>query len=289
MYCLGVAGAARAQPSAPTEAEISSEREAEYRSVVARAVSEFDSGHAAEARALFLRAHELWPSARTRRTLGMTAFELRMYPQALEELQSALEDPHRPLTAEQRTQVLDLVARTKTFIGRYQLRLVPADAEVLVDGAPVARAALVLGLGSHRLLVRRRGYRALQRELRVQGGEDDTLILQLKAAPLPQQARVHLGAPTAAEPTANRTPAWIAFGVAAASLAIGGVSGSVALSKRHDIEDLQAGYQAADLSTGAFITAGVAAAAGALLWIYAPHSGSPDAQSLGPLHVRIVF
>lgn len=156
--------------------------QATYRGVVMHAVSEFDAGRSAEARALFLRAHELWPSARTLRTLGMTAFDLRMYPRALEELQGALDDARRPL---------------------------PDD----------------------------------QRALAVQGREDEELTLRLEplasaAAPEsePMAGPVKRAIDVASSSKPNRTPAFIAFGVSAAGLAVGTVSGLIAFSKRHDVD-----------------------------------------------------
>ena len=46
---------------------------------------------------------------------------------------------------------------------------------------------------------------------------------------------------------------YIAFGVGAAGLAVGSVSGLIAFSKKHDA-DPSAGHRAADISTAVFIT-----------------------------------
>jgi alkylhydroperoxidase/carboxymuconolactone decarboxylase family protein YurZ len=243
--------------------------------VVARAVAEFDAGHLAEARALFAQAHELWPSARTLRTLGMTAFELRMYPRALEELQAALSDPRRPLPDQQRSQVASLIERTRAFVGRYRLQLSPAEAVLSVDG--VVRAAgpgpLVLELGDHSLLARAQGYSELRRVLSVQGHEDEALPLMLERLAAPAAL---LAKPTALDPasaiseaaTPNHTPAWIAFGVAAVGGVTGCVTGIVAFTKKHEAGET--GKTIADVSTVAFIVAGSAAALGAVLWFTAP-------------------
>jgi tetratricopeptide (TPR) repeat protein len=266
-------------PGAPSEADPPAAIQTEYRDVVDRAIVEFDLGHFVEARALFLRAHELWPSARTRRTLGMTAFELRMYPQALEELQGALDDPHRPLPPAQRTQVSGLIEQTKRFVGRYQLQVEPAEAELLVDGAPHTQTgALVIGVGVHQLLVRAPGYGELRRELVVQGHEDKALVLRLDAfrvepevhAPPPAATARAAPKPTAIAPadeSPNRAPAIIAFSVSGAGVIVGTVAGVLALNDKHDVEHLEAGHRAADISTAAWITAGVAAVTGTLLLV----------------------
>lgn len=271
--------------------EPSVEVQREYRTIVGRAITEFDLGHAAEARALFVRAHALWPSARTKRTLGMTAFELRMYAQALEELQGALDDSRRPLPEDQRAQVAALLDETKSCVGRYQLQVSPVTAEVFVDGvAWAAERSLVLGLGVHQLVARAPGYRELRRDLVVQGREDAPLVLHLEslpaevsapAVPQPEAATMAVKPVTIApsqphtiDVSYNRTPATIAFGIAAAGVVVGTVSGIIAFTKKHDVDDLAAGYLAADISTASFIIAGAGAVTGTLLWIYAPQSNA---------------
>src|SRR5262245_44240118 len=86
LLCCGWALSPRAQ------AQASGGDAAAYRSAVDDAVSEFAAGRFEEARALFKRAHQLSPNARTLRGLGMTAFELRAYVQAIRELRAALAD-----------------------------------------------------------------------------------------------------------------------------------------------------------------------------------------------------
>ena len=269
--------------------------QANYRGIVAQAVSEFDTGQIAEARALFLRAHELWPSARTLRTLGMTAFELRMYPRALEELQAALDDPRRPLPEEQRAQVQALVEQARGFVGRYRVLLSPHDAELLIDGVPYPADGIVLAVGEYTLLARAPGYGELRRGLVVQGREDEELALSLEPA-TPPLARsddapklapsvpaasgaapaLRGGAATeAAADEPNRLPVFIAFGAAGAGLVVGVISGIMAFEKRDDVAHLEAGHRAADISTVAFICAGAGAAVGTLLLVTEPTTPSP--------------
>src|SRR5262245_12806154 len=50
-----------------------------YEQLITRALTEFDARNFAEARALFLQAHALRPTARTLRGIGVTEFELRNY------------------------------------------------------------------------------------------------------------------------------------------------------------------------------------------------------------------
>jgi len=69
-----------------------------YRALINDAAAEYDAKHFAEARALFRRAHELEPSARTWRGMGMAAFELRDYVKSLRALEASLVDSRLPLS-----------------------------------------------------------------------------------------------------------------------------------------------------------------------------------------------
>ncbi len=287
--------APRDAPAAPEpDAEpIDPELRAQYTALVTEAITEFDARRWAEARALFLRAHELRPSARTLRTLGMTSFELSDYPRAINELSQALSDPRRPLDEEQRSQVASLLERAKRFVGRYQVESVPSDALLWVDGVPYTRAAgeyLQLSVGSHQITARAPGYLELNRRIKVQGGEEQPLTLALNEqappAPPPVQPEAPLAqlapGPTAPEddvaqsPLAGRVWTWmaagtgVAFGAASTVLWLSSDRKYERLKKRcaphctkededpetneRDIEKLQTAHQ---------ITLGLAIAAGA--------------------------
>jgi hypothetical protein len=219
-------GDARAHDDVPATAQ------AEYRDVVARAVAEFSAGRWEEARSLFLRAHALWPSARTFRSLGMTSFELRTYGRALAELQAALDDTRRPLSEEQRAQVAALIEQTRAFVGRYRVHLSPEHAVLLVDG--VARelqsdGRLLLGVGRHELIARADRHTELRRTLDVQGNEDEAITLSLRPipvlpSPLPSPAvamPAHVHGSKAAAEDGTRVWTWVAGG---AALALGAAS-----------------------------------------------------------------
>jgi hypothetical protein len=164
------------------EAEVDPQIEAEFRATVSEAISEFNARRWAEARALFLRAHDLQPSARTLRSLGMTSFEMSEYPRAINELSASLGDTRRPLSEEQREQVSSLLSRARLFVGRYDLQLSPEDTAIWVDGVPYTpgnEEFLQLSVGSHELIVRAPGHAELSRRLNVQGGEEQSLELTL--------------------------------------------------------------------------------------------------------------
>jgi len=123
-----------------------------YRATVDEAVREFGAGRFEEARALFKRAHELSPNARTLRGLGMTAYELRAYVQAIRELQASLDDKQKPLEGELRAKVELLLDKARKFVGVLRLELDPRNASVLIDGKPPTfedDGTLLLDAGTH--------------------------------------------------------------------------------------------------------------------------------------------
>lgn len=157
---------------------------ADYRRLVGDAVGEFEEANWPEARALFERAHDLYPNARTLRGIGMCAFEMRDYQDAVENLLFALEDTRRPLTPEQRRATEDLAERAMGFIGRFALTLEPPEAQLTVDDAVVSpnrRGELILAVGEHELVVRAAGFETLHRRIDVHGGESEDLALVLES------------------------------------------------------------------------------------------------------------
>ena len=158
-----------------------------YRTAIDRAVEEFEAGNYAEARGLFVQAHQLHGSARTLRGLGLVAFELRNYASCVENLQAALDSSEKPLTAEQRSRTEATLARARAFLARVNVELSPATALVLVDGTPVELAdgqALVLEVGDHVVEVHAAGYLSERRQLSIAGGEQ--LKLSVVMHPLEQ-------------------------------------------------------------------------------------------------------
>jgi hypothetical protein len=201
------------------------EVQARYHDIVTRAVAEFDAGHWAESRSLFLEAHALWPNARTYRTLGMTSFELRSYARALEELDAALHDPRRPLPDDQRERVVQLMDQARAFVGRYRVHVQPQHAELLVDGAPHSmgrEGMLLLEVGNHDLLVHAPGYVELRRRLEVQGREEQELTLMLE--PLPPQPPASLGLPPSVRTLHEVSPPVEAHGGRTWTLIAGGTA-----------------------------------------------------------------
>lgn len=186
---------------------------AEYRNLLADAVSEYDAHRFDEARALFRRANDLTPNARTLRGIGMASFELRDYVEAYRALQGSLAEKRKPLTPEQRHQVENLLERTKAFTGHFAVHTLPAEATVRIDGdVPVIEqdGRVTLGLGRHTIVVDAAGRVGEVRELHVFGGENRDLVFQLRlveqplaATPTPEAPPVPPPAPEAEAPRSH--------------------------------------------------------------------------------------
>jgi tetratricopeptide (TPR) repeat protein len=193
--------------AALARADARAEEGSEYDRAIRAAVSEYEAGSWHEARALFRRAHELEPSARTLRGLGLTAFELRRYVDAMAELEAALTDARKPLTPEQRDQIVPLLGRIRQYISVFDVSLVPADAELLVDGVLVHLEAgrLSLDPGEHTVVARAQGHEESRTVLRAEAGTERDLTIVLEpSAPPEREPGLAEGEP---DPQGDETPA----------------------------------------------------------------------------------
>jgi tetratricopeptide (TPR) repeat protein len=232
----------------------------EYDAHVERALAAYDEGRFAEARTAFRQAHELAPTAKTLRTIGMCSFNLGDYLDALVNLEAALVDPNKPLTPAQRSQVSELIAQSQTHVGRFKLRVSPEDATLWVDEAPATRLAsgeLLLEPGRHELRAQAPGHRAGRSTLQVDGGDRTTLEIRLErqqdeatsqkpaltvtdletGQTLPTAPAPYAPTQTASESGgAQRALAYAALGIAGAGLATFGVSAGLAAAKEDSLD-----------------------------------------------------
>lgn len=205
---------ASAQPS-NSPAPKASQESAAYRKAIREGVEEFDRGNYPEARSAFTRAHELSPSARTYRALGLVAFELRNYGETVELLEAALASREKPLDDAQRKSTEELLARARRLIARVHLDVSPSPSKVLVDGVPVELSegqVLVLQVGDHVIEVFASGYMPERRAVRVSGGEELKLAVQMRA---PESSAVNGSAgldqeqqPAPSEPKRDERKRW---------------------------------------------------------------------------------
>jgi len=162
---LALGAAAQAPTAAP----------AAYGALIDQAFLEYEARNFPEARALFSRAHAIYPNARVLRSLGMVEFELRHYADSAALLEQALASTVLPLTAPLRDETQALLARARGFVVRLRLNLEPRTTNVLVDGASAqldTQSELLLEVGDHTLEFRAPGYVPERRLLKVKGGDE---------------------------------------------------------------------------------------------------------------------
>jgi hypothetical protein len=233
------------------EPELPAETQRAYRHVMEQGLAAFGTGHWVEARALFRHGHDLLPNARSFRVLGMTAFNLALYPAALRELVAALSDARRPLSGALREQTEQLRARAEEFVGRFRVSLEPSDAQLRVDGLVTQLeddGTLLLAVGERQLEVEAPGYAPFARPLLVDGRDDGLLILRLRPLNLAVTpiTMVPPVAPATVDPMLARTESQrdlsdrvfsdyrATWSLAASSLALGAVTGVVYASARDE-------------------------------------------------------
>jgi hypothetical protein len=219
--------------------------EDDYDTTLAEAVAEFQRQNWIEARALFKRAHELKPNARTLRGSAIAAFEAKLYVDAYLELGQALASKVKPLTPAQRTDAQRILERTKLFISRVRVAVEPRQAELTIDGKPgvIEDGAMLLDPGVHELVARAAGRETITQRLDLEPGDQRDIQIELPvqqddaAAP----ASTHETAPAAAtQPSGPPQGAtryglwpWVAAG-AAVAFAGAGVGLHVAASSAAD-------------------------------------------------------
>jgi hypothetical protein len=286
----------------------------EYRPTVDAALAEFEAGRWAEARALFTQAHALFPNARTLRGIGMTSFELRDYPVALEALDGALASTTRALTEEQRAQVTALRDRARVFVGRYHLAPMPAGTEVFVDAVhvtiagawPLAEGTVVLGIGEHTIEARLAGHAPSVAHVLVRGGEEDTLGLsftepaRVDAPPDETEPEPRDRVPTVPPeppPSGPGLAPWILLGAGGAALIVGAVLVGVGAEDEHTVESAPRSTEWASISDafarapvlegvgGALLGVGAALATVGVVWAVLGNGSTRTEVAIGPGHL----
>jgi hypothetical protein len=291
----------------------------EYRELIREGLAEYDAGNWPEAKYFFTKAHEAYPNARTLRGLGMVEFALRDYVEAAGHLDRALQDPINPLTAEMRERVSQLLEQSRGFIAEVQLDVVPATAEVRIDGHPHTLAAdgkIRLNPGSHEFSVGLSGYETVVRRLELDVGArvplrvelpeqrpdpGPTAIVPVAATVQPSPAPVPSGKPAPpAESDFDRIAPWVVVGVGGALVVGGGILVGLAVADVNSVEEADNPTEwssvsdAYDRSTGrsatgiVLISLGALGIAGGLAWKFWP--GTEDdsvAVQLTPGGVQI--
>lgn len=240
---------ARAQSSpAPTTLAASA-----YDRYIEDGLQAYDAGRVAEARSAFRRAHELSPTARTLRTIGMCSFNLGDYMDAVWNLERARIETRKPLTEEQQKHVLGLIAKANQHIGRFRLHLDPAEASVMVDGRPALlldQTELLSEAGIREIEARAPGYQTAHNTLSVDGGDRTTIVLSLvpessqstvardgAILPASPAASQEEPAPADAKRSLQPTLGYVSLVTGIASLVGFGVTSGLAIADRSTLHD----------------------------------------------------
>lgn len=203
------------------------EADREYDKAIERAVTAYNDGDYDEATRQFQRAHELAPSARTLRGVGMSEFELGHHDRAAEALERALASKVAPLEGDLRKDTERLLREALARVGRLHLEIEPDSAEIALDGAArklEANHLLLVTPGPHLLEAHAAGYERARQPITAQAGRE----LELKLALVPLA--------NGTEPTERRrwykNPwLWTSVGVVVVA---GAVIGGLALAGRFD-------------------------------------------------------
>lgn len=206
-----------------------------YKQTIAQALEEYERGNWDEAYSLFRRSHELSPSARTWRGIGVVAFELRLYVESVFALDAALKDDRKPLTEEQREAAITLIARARMFVATYRVTLRPESARLLVDDSPARffEGMLLLDPGEHTLAVESDGQVSDRRSQRAVAGTRIDLTFETPGpSALPMTHR-----PTEAPATSPHNRGWPwTWSLSATAVAAGAAGGVLALATRSEHE-----------------------------------------------------
>jgi hypothetical protein len=237
----------RAEPApAPTATP------AGYDRTIEEALAAYEAGRFAEARVAFRRSHELMPTARTMRSIGMCSFNLGDYTDAVFQLERAKADQRKPLTEDQLKHVAELISRANQRIGRFRLNLTPAEATLIVDGRSptlLDRTELLLEAGHHDIEARANGYLNAHSTVNVEGGDRTTLVFRLirddyavtqPPGEIPPRATTSLASYDPPERDSHqwmRTLGYTSLGLGAAGLVGFAVVGSLALAQKSKLDD----------------------------------------------------
>lgn len=249
--CLSGPRVAHAQSGASTSGAGSDN----YKTLIEQALLEFRHKNWPEARILFKRAHEISPSARTLRGMGVVSYEMRDYVQAVRDLSAALSDARQPLSNDQRTEAETLLSRARTFVAVYSVRVDPETATLALDGSPLLResdGSVILSFGEHTLTGSLDGYEPARTQVSVQGGERGEVTLTLVpqfVEPKAVAAAAEPSEPSETQPTTTNVPVvepeprgglrytWVALG---SGVVFGGASAAFWFLGQQKLDDLDA-------------------------------------------------
>ncbi len=195
-----------------------------------------------------------------------------------------------------------VLASASPKIAHLTIRITPADVKAIVAVAGKPVPAALLGAerptdpGTHQVTATAEGYKPASATVTLaEGGHQDITLLLEKdpsaVAALPPSTTPTPSTTAAAPPepgaTKNYTPAYVAYGVGAAGLVVGTITGVLAMSKASDCPnkvcatqgDLDSAKSMATVSTITFGIGIAGAAVGTILLFTANKNEAPPAQA----------
>jgi tetratricopeptide (TPR) repeat protein len=246
------AGAASAQPADDVEA------------LHRRGVALREEGRAAEALAMFRRAHELRPEPRSLVRMALAEAELGRWAEADEHLSAAVESPNDRFIRQHRRDLDAELAGIRGHVGRLDLQSSTPGVVIALNGAdpiPVPSTPLRVPEGALNFELRAPGCQTVRRSLTITPRSTAQVIVQLEcnaAAPAPTPALPPTpavvapqvvtrpppavvvrppDAPPASSHGSLRTAAWATAGAAVVFVGVGAVAtglGSAAADRWND-------------------------------------------------------
>lgn len=224
-----------------------------------RAVPEFEAGHFGTACPMLEESHRLDPKAGTLFTLAechaqwgkiaSALVEYRSYIRQVDEMAPDKRDKHEPRYRRAKEQA----AAIEPHVPELSLALpadAPAGTKVIRNGNEVSRPSLGLGVpvdpGEHEIVVEVPGREAVKRTVRVERGEKARVDLVLPAAKPAStndiRGRVGTSSAEKHEPTppgasGGRTGIYVTGGIGIAGIAVGAITGGLAMSKTSFIDE----------------------------------------------------
>jgi hypothetical protein len=261
----------------------------------------YEQGDVAGAAAKYQQAYELAKDPRLLYDMAACARDLHAYARMHALLQRYERESGARLSPEDRTTVDEALAALQKHIGTLALDANVAGATVHVDGEPVGTTPLTspiaLDPGAHTIALRKDGYADAERRVDVRAGSSTNLSVALVGLEPPPAMHASAATQSAlpSEPRAAPGPGWsplvyAGFGVAAAGVVTGSITGALAMGKASAVSphcagtrcptsvdgDLHAGLTLGNVSTVSFVVAGVGAGAGLVgLFVFARKDAAP--------------
>lgn len=197
-----------------------------FTSTVREGLREFEAGHWAEARLLFLQANDIRASAEALRMAGNASYENRDYVQSVEFLEQALAAEEGALRPDRIPMAQEALEAANRYVTR--LTVQTQHETVLIDQRPIpANEVVLVARGRHGLQVGGVGFETQRQELDLREAEA-MVNVSLQASVSDSQPMDT--PPEVEEEESSRTGLWVALAVIGVAIA-GGVVAAILLTR----------------------------------------------------------